>query len=267
VTSDPERVKRLTTASSFCLFDNRLRSSGNGSIIWGLLNLAIGAVAISARGPWGIVSLLLGLALIIAGIYERKVRDPNVIIVAASTLGVLALWNFALIGLAAAGVLHLVMGGKTLYWAIAQAAGAYATWKTYATYRTLRAEVDPVVVEQVRGYIDELKKAKPSQSLDLVEFDVNAGFVQGTNRYRLKPVEDLYLAARYRVQLGSMHLEEVTFVPRSEVLLTPVGGKWASKKLKATVQLGSHTLNKATITREMAVRINPVAETLVLGAT
>jgi hypothetical protein len=46
-----------------------------------------------------------------------------------------------------------------------------------------------------------------------------------------------------------------------------VGGKWASKKLKATVQLGSLTLNRATITREMAVRINPAAETLVLGAT
>ena len=197
MTSDGVRVKRLTTASAFCLFDNRLRSSGNGSIIWGLLNLVIGALVIAARNSWGIVSLLLGLALIIAGVYERKVRDPNVIIVAASTLGALALWNFALIGLAAAGVLHLVMGSKTLYWAIAQAAGAYATWKTYATYRTLRAEVDPVVVEQVRGYIDELKKAKPGQSLDLVEFDVNAGFVQGTDRYRLKPIEDLYLAARY----------------------------------------------------------------------
>jgi len=64
-----------------------------------------------------------------------------------------------------------------------------------------------------------------------------------------------------------MRLEEIIFVPRSEVLLTPVGSKWASKKLKATVQLGSLTLNKVTIAREMAVRINPAAETLLLGAT
>jgi hypothetical protein len=98
-----------------------------------------------------------------------------------------------LIGLAAMGKVALALGGRTFFWAIAQAWGAVATWKTYSVYKALREESDPMTVQQVRGYIDELKKAKPEQSVDLIEFDANAGFGQATKRYRLKIVEDLYL--------------------------------------------------------------------------
>jgi hypothetical protein len=264
---DPERVKRLELAGSFCLFDNKLRSSGNSSIVWGLLNLLIGIAAVAAGGKWGLVSLLLGAALVAAGLYERTARDPKVIIMPAATLALLALWEFALIGLAAMGKVHLALGGRTLFWAIAQAWGAFATWKTYSTYKMLREESDPVTVEQVRGYRDELRKAKPRQSLDLVEFDVNAGFVEGTKRYRLKPIEDLSLAARYKSHLRSLQLEEVSFVPRTEVTLTPEGGKWMSKKIKAIVQLGPLKLDKVSITPDMAERINPAARVMALGGT
>jgi hypothetical protein len=257
----------LALAGSFCLFDKKLRSSGNSSIVWGLLNLFIGGAVVAANNNLGAVSVLLGLALIVAGVYERKVRDPKVIIVCAATLAGLALWNFALIGLAAMGKVHLALGGKTLYWAIAQAWGSYATWNTYSTYKMLLEKSDPLIVQQVREYVDELNKAKPEQSVDMVQFDVNSGFVQGTKRYRLKPIEDLYLAARYKAQFGSLQLEEVNFVPRNEVTLTPAGEKWMSKKIKASVQLGSLKLDKVIITPDMASRINPAARVTSFGAT
>ena len=263
--SDPERVKRLALAGSFCLFDKKLRSSGNSSIVWGVLNMLIGAGILGSDDYWGAVSLLLGLALIAAGIYERQVRDPKVIFISAATLAGLALWNFALIGLAAIGKAQLALGGRTLFWAIAQAAGAYATWKTYSTYKMLREQSDPLTVEQVRGYIDELKKAKPEQSVDLIEFEANAGFVEGRKRYRLKPIEDLYLVARYKAQFRSFQLEEVDFVARNEVTLPPEGEKWMSKKINASVQLGPVKLQKVRITPEMAGRINPAARAIALG--
>ena len=122
-------------------------------------------------------------------------------------------------------------------------------------------------MEQVRGYIEELNKAKPAQSVDLVEFDANRGFVIGNQRYRLKPIEDFYMAASYKSQLGSLQLQGVSFVPRSEVTLTPEGGKWMSKKMRAVVQLGPLKLEKVNITPEMAERINPAARALSLGAT
>jgi hypothetical protein len=264
--SNPQRLEQLTLAGSFCLFDNKLRSSGKGSIIWGSLNLLLGIVLVAANDKWGIVSLLLGLALIVAGVYERKVRDPKVIIISAATLAVLALWNFALIGMAVLGKTHLPLGGRTFIWAIAQAWGAYATFKTYSTYKMLHEKSDPLTVQWVRQYIEELKKAKPEQSVDLVQFDASAGFVAGTKRYRLKPIEDLYLVARYKSQLGSLQLEEVNFVPRSEVMFVPEGEKWMSKKMKASVQLGSLKLDKVTITPEMASRIDPATRTNLLGA-
>jgi hypothetical protein len=80
MTTDPQRIKRLEVASAFCLFDKKLRSSGNGSIVWGVLNLAIGGALLTANDRWGTVSVVLGLALVAAGIYERTVRDPKVII-------------------------------------------------------------------------------------------------------------------------------------------------------------------------------------------
>jgi len=257
--TDPQRVERLSLAGSFCLFDKKLRSSGNSSIIWGVLNLVIGGALIAAQNNWGAVGVFLGLALVAAGLYERTVRDPKVIIISAATLAVLAVWDFALIGLAAMGKVHLIAGGRTLFWAVAQAWGAYVTWKTYSTYKMLLEKSDPTMVQQVRLYVDELKDSKPEQSLDLIQFEVNGGFAQGTKRYRLKPVEDLYLAVRYKAQLGSLLLEEVNFVPRSQVLLTAEGEKWMSKKLKASVQLGPLKLAKVTITPEMAARMDPTA--------
>jgi hypothetical protein len=123
----------------------------------GVAELGIGGLALAQHGPWGAVGVFLGTILIVVGIYERKVRDPKVVIVSAATLAGLALWNFALIGLAAMGKLHLALGGKTLYWAIAQTLGAYATWKTYDTYKMLQEKTNPLVVQEVRAYIDELK--------------------------------------------------------------------------------------------------------------
>ena len=263
--TDPARLERMRLAASYCLFDNKLRSSGNSSIVWGVLNAVIGGFILAGDDRWGAVSLLLGLGLIAAGIYEKKVRDPKVIVISAATLGILALWNFALIAGAAMGQVQLALGGRTFYWAIAQGWGAYATWKTYSTYKMLHEQCDPLTVGQVRGYIDELRKAKPDQSLDLIEFEVSDGFVQGTKRYRLKPVEDFYLTARYKSQLGSLNLEEVNFVGRTEVSITPEGEKWMSKKIKAAVQLGPLHLPKVIITPEMAARINPAARATALG--
>ncbi len=265
--SDSERVKRLSVAGAFCLFDKKLSSSGNASIIWGAVNTLIGAIILNAHNRWGFVSLVLGLGLIAAGLYERKVRDPKVIIISAATLGVLALWEFALIGLAAAGKAHVAPGARTLYWGIAQGWGSYTTWKTYTTYKMLRETSDPGTVEEVRGYIAELKKARPDESLDLIEFEMNAGFVQGRKVFRLKPTDDLYLISVYKAQFRSLQLQEISFIARNEVLLTPLGEKWMSKKIKARVQLGPLTLEKVSITPEMAMRINPGMHAVATGAT
>lgn len=120
-------------------------------------------------------------------------------------------------------------------------------------------------MQEVRGYVDELNKAKPEQSLDLVEFERNAGFTEGTKRYLLKPNGDLYVVARYKSGIGSLELEDLSFVPRNEVTLTPEGGKWMSKKIKASVQLGLLKLEKVSITPEMAARINPAVRAIQLG--
>jgi len=131
----------------------------------------------------------------------------------------------------------------------------------------LQQKSDPLTVQQVREYLVELNKTKAEQSLDLIQFEVNAGFVEGTKRYRLKPVEDLYLAARYKSQLGSLQLEEINFIRRSEVTYAAEGEKWMSKKIKASVQLGPLKLDRVTITPDMALRINPSATVISLGQT
>jgi len=71
--NSPERRKRLQIAGVFCVFDKKLRSRGTSSILWG------------------------------------TVRDPKVILISAGTLAVLALWNLALIVLAAIGKTGLAL--------------------------------------------------------------------------------------------------------------------------------------------------------------
>jgi hypothetical protein len=51
--SDPQRVDQLTRAGAFCLFDKKLRSSGNSSIVWGLLNVIIGGAVLAGDSKWG----------------------------------------------------------------------------------------------------------------------------------------------------------------------------------------------------------------------
>lgn len=264
---DLQRTERLNTAAAFAMFDKKLSSSGNSSMVWGSLNLLLGGLAISAGNIWGAVSLILGLGLVGSGLYEKKVRDPKVVIVSAATLAALAAWNFALIALAATGKMHLVLGGRTLFWGIAQAVGAFSTWKTYAVYKALREKADESTVQEVRGYVDELAKTKAAQSLDLVEFEASAGFGQATKRYRLKPIQDLYVIARYKSELGTSKLEEIAFVPRNEVTISPEGEKFMSKKIKASVRLGALTVSKVTITPEMAERIDPAFRAMSLGTT
>jgi hypothetical protein len=62
-------------------------------------------------------------------------------------------------------------------------------------------------------------------------------------------------------------LQGISFVPRNQVLLTLLGEKWMSKKIKATVQLGPTNLQKVSITPEMAMRIYPGVRAVALGTT
>jgi hypothetical protein len=216
----------------------------------------MGGIVLALHHSWlGAVLVLFGFALIVEGIYQRSAGDPEVIRVSAATLAAMALWNFGLLGFGG--------GVEALLWAIAQCVGAYTTWADYSTYKTLREQSDSVTVEEVRGYVNELRQAKPDQTIDLIEFDVHPSLAgrlaECTARYRLKPFEDLYLMTRYKVQVGPLELEEISFVPRAQVTVASEGEKGMSHKIKTSVQLGQTKLENVAITPEMVKRLRPAA--------
>jgi hypothetical protein len=59
----------------------------------------------------------------------------------------------------------------------------------------------------------------------------------------------------------------VSFAPRSDVTVIVEGEKWMSKKMKATVQLGSQKLDKVSITPDMVSRINPATNLASFSST
>jgi hypothetical protein len=75
----------------------------------------------------------------------------------------------------------------------------------------------------------------------------------------------MYVVARYRAQLGSLRLEEVSFISRDDVKLNLEGKKWTGKKIRAHVELGPLRLEKVNITPEMAARLDPSAAAISLG--
>jgi len=143
--NSPERRKRLQIAGAFCVFDKKLRSRGTSSILWG------------------------------------TVRDPKVILISAGTLAVLALWNLALIVLAAIGKTGLALWKQNSLLGNCPGRSSARYVEDLQPVQSSARRVGPLTVEQVRDTWKSSKKAKPKGSVHMIEFDVNTATYRRRN--------------------------------------------------------------------------------------
>lgn len=200
---------------------------------------------------FGWINLALGALLIAEGLYEKRVRQPRVIVVSAATLGLLGLWNLA--GFIMALMAHSRAVGHP-WIAVVQLLGAWTTYAGYSTYAALLSASDPGTASEFKAILDQMQAADPATAPEVVEF-TSRKFGQNDVRWRARRVDDLVLFRGNEVVLGRKSSKtECFFVARQEVKLDIRGEVLLGRNQKATVTAGKIQL-KATIAPQMAQKL------------
>ncbi|HEX2330866.1 MAG TPA: hypothetical protein VHN74_19235 [Candidatus Angelobacter sp.] len=244
------RIDKLNVAASLHQFDRALNRSAWESLGWGAFSAVIGLVLLSTTAHFGWVNLAFGVLLIAEGLYEKKVREPKVILVSAATLGVLGLWNlygFVMNIVSNSGVVgHPVV-------AILQLVGAWNTYAGYSKYAALVAAADPATNMEFATMLDQLRTADPATAPDMVEFTAQK-FGKNNVRWRARRMatDDLIFFVGNEVVLGrKQSTPTCLFVPRQQVKIEILGEKMFGRNQKATITAAAQQW-KASIAPEMA---------------
>jgi hypothetical protein len=246
-----ERFERLNVAAALRGFDQALVRSAKVSIGWGLFAMIIGAIFF-ATGRFGWINLICGLALVIEGIYEMKVREPKVIIVAATTLGFLAIWNMG--SLVAAAFLHARLGGHPIA-GILQALGAWATYGSYSVYAALLAKSDPGAKQELESLIQQIETVDPGLAHDVAQFEVKK-FSDPLQVWRIKNFDGLLLFVKSEEVLGVKKFATECFLAQKQnVRLEILGEKMFGEKQNAVIYAGVHELKNVVITPGIARKL------------
>jgi hypothetical protein len=155
--------------------------------------------------------------------------------------------------------------GRGIWYGLIQGYGAWKTYKSYGVYADLVKQANPLVVEEVKRYLDELKAADPKQSMDVLEFD-SSDFSKGTRNWRAKFIGDLVLFVQSNKSTFGMgkRAEQVLWSPRDTIRIEALGEKWLGKKQKVKIYTGpSVFIEKAEITPEMLAKFESLARGIV----
>jgi len=250
VIANAGRLDKLNSAALLYNFHKKLDRSAWESMGWGAFTLAI-ALFVFSRGGFGWVHLAFGILLIAEGIYEKQVREPKVIKVAAATLGLIGLWNLALLVLSIVTQTRII--GVSPLVSIIQLAGAWSTYKSYAVYAALMASVDPATNAEFKAMFDELKSANPAGSPDVVEF-TSSKFLKNDIRWRVRRMDGFLFLMGNETGLGKKPQVTCLFLERGNVRLEILGEKMFGSKQKVSVTAGDLKL-KGTMTAEMSQRM------------
>ncbi len=136
----------LQKAANYLMMRARLRPAGIGGIIFGFL-----AIIASTGAPEGNASdtmlLLLGLFLLLEGIWCLASPSPVAIVLNAGAIGVVGIWNIAF-SLANTKVFWIILGLLQLRWA----------WQSYKEYRAFSQLAADVPSEEAVRFFEPIIK-------------------------------------------------------------------------------------------------------------
>jgi len=144
----------------------QIRRIGVGGIIWGLINIAIGALAIRetvlGAGALGLGALMLG-----SGLWALRRPSLGILLAEAVTMGLLLAWNvaIAILVLRASGEIG-VQGLIVPLLAAAAVGGQYVRLRPF---RDLVASVDPAQIKATKQVCQSLRKLKLKNEPAVVE--------------------------------------------------------------------------------------------------
>ncbi|MDX9980284.1 MAG: hypothetical protein RBU25_09700 [Lentisphaeria bacterium] len=227
----------LQKVSNYRLVRKTLRGAGIGSIIFGLIAMFIGFGGM-AENPINALLGVIGLFLLVEGIWLVVAPTPAGMIVDGIALIILGVWNiFITLANAAGGEGgggFAVMGVFQIIWGC-QGFGRYARFSSMPVEKP-----SPETVKMIDDIVKEILKMKGKTDQDLVEFQMEGKAWKG----RLS--EDMAVFVEVLTQ-------DVAFARKDAVRILPQGKALIGKTIKATIKFRDKAQN-GTISPENFAR-------------
>jgi hypothetical protein len=235
------KLEELQKVADYRSVRKTLRPAGIGSIIFGVLALAMG-IALAEENPLNILLALIGLFLLIEGIWLTASPTPIGMILDGVALGILGIWNiFVTIANAAAGsgggTMVAALGALQIWWGI-------QSFRRYSRFKNVSAEKLPEEsVRYVDDFVKGIAKAKPSNEPDVIQFQISNA---------QPPVWKARLMTGAAV-LVAANGQEAVFAKKDDVNVTTEGKVLLGRNLKALLQFGDRNF-KGSIAPELFER-------------
>jgi hypothetical protein len=221
----------LQRVSNYRLVRKTLKPAGIGSIVFGLIAIAMGFGGME-ENPANAILGLIGLFLLVEGIWIVSAPTPIGMIVDGIALLILGSWNiFTTITNSAAGggnVLHFfaILGVWQIIWGF-QSFGRYRRFSAMPMVKP-----SDETLRQIDDLVNAITKAKAKEQPDLVEFQTTT-FTAQTWKGRLSNDSAVFVE-------GSG--QDIVFARRGDVEFVKQGKALIGKTLKATFKLRDRQL-------------------------
>jgi hypothetical protein len=242
-----ENVYLLQQAADYRMGHRTLRSSGIGDLIWGVICMGLGFVALRVA-PINIGLMLLGVFVFAVGIWCLVLPMPITMIFDGIALILTGVWN---IGISIYNAMNAPAGSSPrpmfLVLAIFQLA-----WggQRLARYRRFANASSLVPGEQTVRWLDEtiksIGKAKPETDPTIIQFTTQ-GF-SSMQMWKARLLPDLAIVIQANGQ-------DAMFLPRDQITIAPKKKVLLGKTMKAQFALGGKKV-EGTIAPQWLERFN-----------
>lgn len=162
-----ENIAELQRASDYRLMHKYLRPGAIGSIIFGVIAIALGLASID-NNPINIILVLIGILLFVEGLLVLIAPSPKKIIAAGLALLLVGGWNISIT------IYNVSAGGSSFFWAILGFWQIIWAFQAFGRYRRF-SHLSPVkpseeYLKWIGEAVKSVKKAKVTESDDIINF-------------------------------------------------------------------------------------------------
>lgn len=221
----------LQKASNFRIVKKVLRSGGIGSILFGLIAMAVGFGSMNDN-PVNAILGLIGVLLFIEGIWLVSDPKPLGMIIDGIALMILGIWNIIIT------VANTSSGGGSGFFALLgvwQIIWGVQSFGRYGHFSKLPMQKpSDTVNRQVEHRIKEISGLKTKERSDLIEFQAKGLSAKGVWKGKLEQNSAVFVMTA---------TQELIFAEKSQVGIDIQGQPQTGKTVNAAFQFGGRTLN------------------------
>ncbi len=207
-----------------------LRGSGTGSIVFGVIAIALGAATIHIN-PINAILLLIGVLLTVEGVWFVISPTPIGIIIDGVSLMLVGAWNVFI------SIMNMAIGAGTGAFPIIgifQIIWGLQSFGRYSRFAQMPREIpSPSTIKRIDEIAKDILRTKPAKDPQIIEFRAQT-FFGGNQPWKGR------LRSNHAVFVGPGG-KDVIFARTSEVKFTNDSRK-AGKTVKVTIQIGDRNL-------------------------